>query len=107
MATIRIAIRDIVQKVDDSGERAEHRERGGRVQHRVKIEQSLSEQQSAEDDEILRPLLGPQRPDHVPGDRPRRRTHLSLARLGLIDDVRNTVSRHLERGGYVRGLANC
>jgi len=30
-----------------------------------------------------------------------------LARLGLIENVRNTVSRHLQRGGYVRGLANC
>ena len=66
----------------------------------------LAEEQAAEEDQILGPLLGPQRADEVHREQPRRNAQALRARLGLFDDVRNTVSRHLERGGYVRGLAN-
>ena len=107
MASIGLAIGDIVDQVDDAGQRAKHPEPCRRVEDRVRIEEALPEEQAAEDDEILRPLPRTERSNEVPGNGPRNRTQLALARLGLIENVRNTVSRHLQRGGYVRGLANC
>jgi len=106
MLPIRLTVSHVVQEVDDAGQRAEHDECGRRVQHRWRVEEALAEEQATEDDEVLGPLRRTQRTDEAPHERRFRCTDPSLAQIGLIDDVRNTVSRHLERGGYVRGLAN-
>jgi len=107
MAAIRIAVRHIVDEIHHARQRAEHRERAARLQDRRHIEESLTEQQPAENDQVLRPLLRPERADKAVGQWPRGGERVPASRLGLFDDVRNTVSRHSKRGGYVRGLTNC
>ena len=85
MASIGLAIGDIVDQVDDPGQRAKHPEPCRRVEDRVRIEEALPEEQAAEDDEILRPLPRTERSNEVPDNGPRDRTQLALARLGLIE----------------------
>ncbi len=108
MAAIGLPVRHVVEEIDDAGERAEDDERGEGIQDRPRVQQPLAEQQRGEDDEVLRPLRRPERQDEARGQRPRRDADARLTRLGPLDDVRNAVSRHLERGGCCwRGLANC
>ena len=56
MQPIGFAIRDVVDEVNDAGEHAEHDERRDRPPDGVWVEEPLTEDQSGEDDEVLRPL---------------------------------------------------
>jgi hypothetical protein len=54
---VRLAVHEIVEQVDDAGQRAEDGERGHRAGDRIRVEQLLAEDQPREDDQVLRPLV--------------------------------------------------
>ena len=66
---VALAVRDVVDEIDHARQHAEDDERADRVDDRVRIEELEAEQQSREDEQVLRPLSGPQRDEDVEGKR--------------------------------------
>ena len=62
---IALAVDDVVEQIHDARARAEDRKGRGRPGHRFQVEESASENESSEDQEIFRPLTGPQRGEQI------------------------------------------
>ena len=65
MQPVGVAIPDVVDQVDDTGQRAEHDEREDRLGDGAVRGLPVPEHQPREDKEILRPLTGSKRPQQI------------------------------------------
>ena len=79
MPSIAFAVRDIVEQIDDARQRAEDAKAATAASTAGRVEQSLAEQQTGEDEEVLGPLGRTQRDEQVKDERrarmPRRARH--------------------------------
>jgi hypothetical protein len=67
MTAVHLAVTDVVDQVDRAGERAKNEKGRQGATHGGRIEQTLTENQRRKQNQILRPLLRPER-DEQTGD---------------------------------------
>src|SRR5262245_27397711 len=96
MALIPGTIGQVVEDVDNTGEGAEHREGRYRANHRRHVEQVPAEQCPGEHEQVLRPLLRPERGQKKPPRRHARGITLErgIHRVGLWSGGRQRRTRY-------------
>jgi hypothetical protein len=94
MTAIGMSVGDVVDQVDDTREDAEDRKGRRGITDRGGIEQPLPEEEGGENDEVLGPLLGPQGPDQVQGDRPLPGSRGRGMHVDAVEGIWNAMARH-------------